>query len=64
KRQRSSELQEIQAQSHKKRAKSHCSFGFLLARENQGTFFVVGTGEMHGGVDVWWAQSILFLNQK
>lgn len=35
-----------------------------LARKNQGTFFVVGTGEMHGGVDVWWAQSMLFLNQK
>ena len=35
-----------------------------LARENQGTFFVGGTGEMHGGVDVWWAQSMLFLTKR
>uniref|UniRef100_A0A7N2R6C9 4Fe-4S ferredoxin-type domain-containing protein n=1 Tax=Quercus lobata TaxID=97700 RepID=A0A7N2R6C9_QUELO len=38
--------------------------GGCLARENQGSFFVGGTGEMHGGFDVWWAQSMLFLNQK
>lgn len=38
--------------------------GVCLARENQGSFFVGGTGEMHGGFDVWWAQSTLFLNQK
>nr|POE46596.1 hypothetical protein CFP56_45703 [Quercus suber] len=38
--------------------------GGCLARENQGSFFVGGTREMHGGFDVWWAQSMLFLNQK
>ena len=38
--------------------------GGCLARENQGSFFVGGTGEMHGGFDAWWAQSMLFLNQK
>ncbi|KAG2708900.1 hypothetical protein I3760_05G214100 [Carya illinoinensis] len=34
----------------------------MFSRENQGTF--VGIGEMHGGGDVLWAWSMLFVNQK
>jgi len=32
-------LQEKQAQSHKKRAKSHCSFGFLFSKRKSRDLF-------------------------